>query len=270
MIDSDDSVTHPYQCKTCNVKFKTQVRFEKHDCSHKTIKTVSNAVIAMQCTYCGKVFQRINAFHDHNCEKKKKYEAVTNTIQGKRSHLLFQLWMRLHTKLPNSVIEVQQYIDSKYCTTFLNFVEWSKNINLPDVEKYIRIMVKWKFPPNMWTRDDVYVKYIDFIDRTSTVDDHIRNTFNTLKKIATAAECEISEAINYLEIDQILVLVRARKLSPWVLLKTNGFKKLYAQLTSIQKTRVVATIQPAYWQEKFKNFPDQTNDIVEFVNMIGL
>jgi hypothetical protein len=255
-----------YSCAICNAKFSRIRSIVEHVCATNT----SAKLDLPQCTHCGKIFRNPDKLLTHSCDKMVRHNRVINTAVGRKALLLFQLWVRIKTKMSKTMISVESFIASRFCQTFLNFVEWSTKTNLPDVEKYINTMVSWKFEPNMWMMDQVYVKYIDFIDRTASVDDHVRNTFNTLSKIASAADCDVNQAIHQLEVNQLMVLVRARKISPWVLLKMNGFQQIYGSLSTLQKSKLIETIVPNYWKEKFVQFPDETSDIVEFVKRLGL
>lgn len=257
-------------CKECGAEYKRESAFKKHVCKLTSVTSVvATEPLNQQCQYCGKVFKRHSSFVAHSCQKKETYEMLTGTLQGKRAFAYYQTWLRLHTRLIAG-ITIDQFASSKDCTTFCKFSEWSKQVKLPDVDRFIRVMVSWKFHPQMWMMDEVYVKYIDFIDRTSTVDDHIRNTFNTLKSIAKVTDCSLYEAISKLALGEILTLVRARKLSPWVLLKMNSFLELYKGFNDLQKQQLVATINPKYWKEKFIERAEETQDIVEFVKVLNI
>lgn len=259
-----------FKCADCGKEYKRESSLTKHACTFKPVTSISTtAPLTQQCQYCGKVFKNHNRFVIHSCKKKELYEMVNNTLQGRRAFAYYQTWLKLHTRFI-AAVSIDQFATSKDCTTFCKFAEWSKQVRLPDVDRFIKIMVSWKFHPQMWMRDDVYVKYIDFIDRTATVDDHIRNTFNTLKGISKAVECSLSEAIGKLTLGELLTLVRARKLSPWVLLKMPSFLEVYKGYNDLQKQQLVATINPKYWKDKFIERAQETQDIIEFIKVMAL
>jgi hypothetical protein len=210
---------------------------------------MSNAPEGYTCEYCGNVLKRESNFLKHRCKEMVRDEQL-RSVRGQSSFRFYSYWL---SKKKRGKYNIKTFGQSKYFKTFYDFVDWSKKVKLPDREQYIRFMILKDYPPSMWTSNAVYVQFLDWIDAKWTADDHFRQTFNTLKAISKAAECELSEALLQLHPNEVLVYVRARKLSPWVLLKMQSFKKMYSTLNPEQQLMFEQTIRPIHWGKILKD-----------------
>lgn len=218
------------------------------------------------CRFCGKVFKRESNFEKHRCKAMERAEQVRSP-QGQAAFSLFNKWMRARKR---SAVNIKTFGESKSFNNFYKFAKWKNAVKIPDIDKFINIMVIWDYSPSMWTRDDVYNRFIEFLDITSTVDDHIRYTYETLKRVSQAAECPLNEVFTVLESHMVIDYIRARKLSPWVLIKIPGFRQMVGGLNEFQKQKMEQFVRPRYWAKKIQENPEDTQLIVEFIQTVGL
>lgn len=218
------------------------------------------------CKFCARVFKREVNFEKHKCDSMLRDEQSKST-RGYAAYNLYISWLKCKKR---KAVNKKTFATSKLFSHFYKFAHWNNAVKLPDTKKYISAMVMWKFDPVMWCRDDVYSKYIDFIDQTSNVEDHLRYTYNTLAKVAQTVECNLNQTFDYLELYMVLEYIQARKLSPWVLIKIPAFKRFFSKLNSFQKQKLEQFIRPSYWGEYIKQHPNETKLIVEFIEKAKL
>lgn len=164
--------------------------------------------------------------------------------RGKAAYELYSYWLLNKRKGSHTLATFGQ---SKCFQAFYRYVGWANKVKLPDKRSYIRYMNIKDYQPTMWTDPMVYTQYLEWIDFKWTAEEHFKVTYTTLKKISEAAECPMNEAIFILHPNELMLYVRARKLSPWVLLRMKGFKKFLQSLTVEQQTLMRETIRPSHW-----------------------
>lgn len=195
------------------------------------------------CDFCGNVIKREANFFKHRCKEMIRDEEL-RSVRGQTAFRFYSYWL---SKKKRGKYNIKTFGQSKYFSIFYKFVDWAKKVKLPDRELYIRFTILKDYPPSMWMENAVYVQFLDWIDNKWSADDHFRQTFNTLKAISNAADCELGQALEQLHPNEVLVYVRARKLSPWVLLKMSSFKRMFKGLNPEQRLIFEQTIRPIHW-----------------------
>lgn len=218
------------------------------------------------CKYCGHVFHSEIRFDKHRCSKMDKHEKL-HSLVGRTAHRYFNKWLK---EKKRRECTLTTFGTSRFFISFYNFTIWKRKVKIPNIEQYIRLMVIWQFDPTVWTHDQVYTKYIEFIDKMSTVEDHIKNTWKTLKQVSNVVECDVCDVFDHLEPYMILDYIRARKLSPWVLLKIKPFKIKYRELPEQVRMQFNELIRPKFWSELMMTRAEETDIIVKFLEKVGL
>lgn len=227
---------------------------------------MTNKPDGFTCLFCGHVFKREHAFIKHQCAQMIRDKQLKSPT-GRVAYLYYSKW--LHS-FKRGTTTMQTFGTSKHFSAFYKFVEWKRKVKIPDVDLYLRLMIRWRLDPNTWMLDKVYSKYIEYIDRTITVEDHLKITFNTILDISKAAEIDKSQVFDVLEPYMVIEYIRARKLSPWVLIKINNFKTFYARLNESDKYALNDVMRPKFWMDYIKEKPEETNLISEFIQMAKL
>jgi hypothetical protein len=197
----------------------------------------------------------------------KRLEEVQSP-QGQAALQYYQLWMRLQQRTPPPA---STFIDSKYFRTFCTFAQHAMKVQLPYPDRFIRLMIEKKLPPTLWASDEVYSLFLEYIDRVSTPLEQAKLSIDTLLGVATKYDVDISEVLDVVTVNEVLHLIRLRKLSPWLLLFCPSFKKMYAEKASPEQRMIIDTvIRVEYWQEKFSQHIEDTRSIRQYVVELGL
>lgn len=219
------------------------------------------------CKYCHKVFVQEAKFLAHQCKQMKREEEL-KTPNGQAAWHYYSLWLRQMKRMPPPA---QSFLASKFFRTFNNFVEFSKKVSLPKPEKFIWLMVQKDYPPTMWMSDEVYVMYLEFIDRRLSPIEQAKISVETLFKVADKHEIEINDVFTVLKGHDLLHMLRTRQLSPWLLLNSRAFKKLYVNdLTTEQRILMDQLIRPEYWGDKFEEHMESVVKIRQLTAEMGI
>lgn len=219
------------------------------------------------CKACHKVFVLEDRYLQHECKQMKR-EAELKSPEGQTAWYYYQLWMRAQKRMPPPA---QSFLTSKYFRTFISFVQFSKKVELPHVDKFIWLMVTKGFTPVMWTSDEVYTIYLEFCDRKIPPLEQATKTVETLLKYTAVNDMELHEVFDKINIQQIIHLLHVRKISPWLLLFSKSFKNAFVnRATNEQRIILESMIRPSYWPDKFAQYPAEVAKIKLMVAEMGI
>jgi hypothetical protein len=219
-----------------------------------------------ECKYCEQTFKIESRFIQHRCKEMIKAEEFKTPI-GQAAWLYYQQWMAIQKK---SVSLPASFMRSKYYNAFIKFAHFVKRVKIADVELFIKMMKEKSVQPTLWVHDQMYALYLEYLDRTSTPARQANITMKTLSKIADAADCDISEIFNVVHPIEILELIRERKLSPWILLRSVKFGAMLQMVSAEERQLFEQLIRPSYWSAKFELNPKIVQKMTTYVKELNL
>ena len=207
---------------------------------------------AFECEFCGKQFHTETRYLKHNCEKMQRREEIKTPI-GQTAFNSYQMWFRLKKK---NIPDVITFLESKQYKPFIKFAEFIKRLKITEVELFIRMMNDIGILPAHWTRDEMYSQYLEYLDRKITPYKQVSITLRVIEKIVEAADCDTSEVFDVLTPSELIQLVRERKFTPWLLLKSPKFMVKFERMSDEEKKIFLSLVRIEYWKTKFQNNPD--------------
>lgn len=218
------------------------------------------------CDYCGRHFSGEMTFMKHFCEPKRRAQEIITPI-GQAAYSYYREWMRLKKySQPSS----SAFLESKYYRAFINFAELVIKANIPTPDKYIQLMVEGDIMPVLWCRDSAYGIYIEWVDKKSSPIEQVQQTVNYLFDIAERENVSISNIFEHLGTQEVISLVRQRKLTPWFLFCSSKFGSILKKMDQQELSAFNAVINSAFWAEKFQKNKDTINDIKLIAAEVGL
>ena len=220
-----------------------------------------------ECSYCHKPFVKETTFLNHKCKTMERTEEL-KTQMGQMAYSLYGTWMKMYKR---SVPRTESFMVSRYYGAFIKFAEYIKQINLPDVDAFIQMMIEKDLSPHLWTNDKVYVQYIEFLDRRSTPIKQASITVSTLLKQADQHNIDVSFIFDALSPSDVLQLIRERRISPWILLVSGKFKRTVIEKWTLEQQQLLENlIRPMYWKLKFDKNPDIVVNMKLFVKELNI
>lgn len=132
-------------------------------------------------------------------------------------------------------------------------------------------MVMKDYPPTIWCNDEVYVIYLEFLDRKAPPMECATLSIETLISYSDKKDIRLPEVFTQISIQEVIHLLRVRRLSPWLLLFSKTFKSaLVNRATDEQRIILENLIRPSYWPDKFQQHPDEVVKIKMLVNEMGI
>ena len=206
-----------------------------------------------ECPHCCKKLTTEARLEKHKCEEKKRYEYL-QTHKGKSAFYCYKAWMNYQGR---QVKDQDTYMKSKYFNSIAEFVLFCNRVGIPDRKHYIEYMADKGLMPGSWIDPDIYSDYIKHFDTSKTPKQMADITMSTIFDLAEIFECEPGEVFEHMTSSDIMKLVVARKLSPWILLFSKGFiSHLRCDTTPEQKILINTVISHKLWRERFNEDPD--------------
>lgn len=219
------------------------------------------------CRYCHRPFVREDRYLVHKCQQMKRLEEL-QTPEGQAGWQYYQMWMRAQKRMAPPA---KSFLASKYYRTFINFAKHVKTVGLPKPEKFIWLMKEKELQPTIWTNDEVYSMYIEFLDRQSLPLEQAKLSVETLLNIADKKCIDVCDVFDNLTPNEVLQLIRRRQLSPWLLLFSKKFKQLFKEKASTEQRIILETmIRGDYWAEKLASHPKEQLAIKQLVTELNV
>lgn len=215
---------------------------------------MSMAKQVFECSYCHRNYVRERAFMEHKCPVKARIEQLRSPL-GQASYMFYAKWMHASKR---AIPEQSTFMNSKFYESFIRFAKFNKALQLPSTELYIQVMMQKGITPELWTDDRAYSIYLEHMEYHVDPKLSIIMTSETLAKLSKEYECEIRDVFLRVGKNDIIQLIRERKLSPWILLKSPRFMKFVETCSTEQLSILETLIDSSFWKKKFKSDPKTT------------
>ena len=221
------------------------------------------------CEFCGKRYVRERAFLRHTCKERERFELLQGP-RGKLGLLMYNRW--LQRKFRGKTVTADTFISTSSFSSIMKFVDWGLKMrfNSSMFERYVDFCVIKNYTPNMWLMNEVFVQFIQYIDINMTPREHIQQSFEWFKDMASAKNCELTDIFSHIMVGEIVQAILNRKVSPWVLVKTAGFKRLWASINDDAKNHLQQVINPEYWRKKMDQDPTGNELVASVVKQSGV
>ena len=220
-----------------------------------------------KCKHCHKLFTLENRYLKHKCKQMIRIEEFQSP-QGQLAFTYYCLWMRCQKRLAP---QASAFMSSKSFVTFMNFAKFAQSVSLVKVDKFIKLMVDKDYPPFMWTSDEIYSLYLNYMQHNTSPKEHFAISLETLMSISEKNDIDVADVFELLQPTEIIRLMRIRKLSPWLLLFSKKFKKMLVERASPEQQQIIDNlIQPNIWVDLLAKYSNEKEQIKTYIATIGL
>lgn len=240
-----------FECETCGQGYKIESRFLAHKCKGIKLARKEKSDVNFECQYCRVNYATENGLLKHQCKTKERMDQVQTPL-GQAAFLFYAKWMRSTGK---SIPPISTFTTSRYYESFIRFARFNKAIKLPAVDVYVQVMKSKDIGPELWTNDTAYGIYLEHMEYNANPNVLAKITSETLEKLSEEYNCEISDVFTKGNKNEIIQLIRERRLSPWILLRSTRFKQFLSTCSDTQLDQVENLIDARYWKKRFTENP---------------
>ena len=221
-----------------------------------------------ECKFCNQRYVKEAAFKKHSCDLMERDTYVRTKMRGRFAFNVYLTWLKVRGYQPQGR---DVFIESRYYTSILKFVEFYFETMLPDMEDYVKFVVKGDFLPQMWTNTTVYEQYITSFDQRIKPLKQAEITFKYLDVLARQLECESpAEIFDYIYVNELVKLIQCRRFTPWVLLVSKRFLRYMAELDDAERAVLEAMVNEDIWLKKVRENPKDYKTISQLTKELGI
>lgn len=221
----------------------------------------------MICKHCHHEFKREAAFEAHVCDRMRRDEAAKTTT-GQAAFHLYAAWQE-ELKRPTATPTLFQM--SKFFITFLKFAQHIKRTRLPQPATFVRWAAQNAFPPVMWTYNEIYMRYVDYLDNHG---DPIEFAERTVRNILNYCEQNDVPTDRFFELvppGELTHMVQSRAVSPLFLFYCPGFRKKLKKGCTVEQFHIIeTTMRPDKLADYIDTNPEIVDRVIEIVEASGL
>lgn len=208
-----------------------------------------------ECQFCHKRFTYENNYIKHKCKMMIRDQELRSP-EGQAAWMYYKDWLRYQRK--RAPDDSMTFLTSKYYNAFNRFSAHVKALRLPNVDMFIKLMIELQYPPTLWTCDEVYSLYVQRLDAVTTPKELVNISLKTLFDLSVDYDCDISEIFEHISGSYVAQLLRERKVTPWLLLRSKKFKQFLINLSkSFPEQYIIleTLINPSVWATRFQQHP---------------
>ncbi len=130
---------------------------------------------------------------------------------------------------------------------FVKLCRFGREVHIPDLALYLKIMVAADRRPNTWISDRSYRIFLETMNSQTAATEMIEISAKTIQSLAEKNEMRVPAYVLLMGIGEMLQLMRQRRLSPWIILNSNLFKRKIQEATPEEKEIIAKLIDADYW-----------------------
>jgi len=206
------------------------------------------------------------AFLDHVCQQMQRAHKM-KTSEGVAAWLAYGSWLKFMGK---KVPPQSGFISSRFYQSFIKFAAFVQATKLPNVESYIRHMVKYDIPPVIWTSDPIYNEWVRVNSTERSPSKLVQASALYLCKVAEVQNCDVAEVFSNTTSSEVGQWIRNGDVSPWLLLTSTKFKQWYAGLDEDDRDHLARVLDIEEWADKIRSNPNTVTKTKAIVAEMGL
>jgi len=202
----------------------------------------------------------------HFCEEKRRHGEFKSTL-GQGAYSFYREWMQLKRY---SAPGAAAFMGSTFYRAFIKFATLVRDANISRPDKYMELMVEADVSPHLWCREQCYSVYLGWMDKLSDPLDQVQETINYLMDICDKDGVDISGVFKHLGEQQVIQLVRQRRLSPWLLFCAPSFGKFLKDMDKGHLKAFNTVVNSSYWGQRFQQERSTIENIKTIVKEVRL
>jgi hypothetical protein len=220
------------------------------------------------CQHCQSKFVKEKTLMVHVCEQKRRHLAK-NEKHVQMGFMAYDRFYKLNQK-QDKTKTYEEFSQSPYYNAFIKFGSFVSNVNPLYPDQYIDYVVKSGVKLDHWCREGLYEDYVLHLVKNEPVEVALQRTISHMLEWANNNDSVWNHYFDYVSTNRATFDIKDGKISPWLILNCISGKKLLANLNDEQLSSVGITIDPIFWQKKFKTHThdmELVKDVVKESNL---
>lgn len=164
----------------------------------------------------------------------------------------------------------QDFSDSKYYPSFVRFGRHLIEIQALNPEGFVEFLIKANVPMKNWEKDFVYEQFVRELNKREPADAAFERNILIMKQWEMDTNEPWYDFFRKVSTNTATSLIRAGRLSPWVLYTADSAVDLFNRLTEEQMNMIQQYVTPVFWERKFAEHPDDVTFIRNLLIECGI
>lgn len=220
------------------------------------------------CEFCNKSFSKDTTLLNHICEKKRRWLNKDDKY-SRMAFLVFRKFYEISYR-NNKPRTYQDFMDSPHYTGFIRFGRYLHEIQALNPEAFVEFLIKAEVPMKNWETAFVYEQFVRELAKREPADAAFERNILIMKQWETDHNEPWYDFFRKVNTNTATALIRAGRLSPWILYTADSAVDLLARMTEEQMKLIEQYVTPIFWERKLAEHPDDVDFIRELLQDAGI
>lgn len=204
----------------------------------------------------------------HACEKKRRWLSKDEKYE-RMGFMVFRKFFEVsfRSKPPRTY---QDFVDSLHYSAFVRFGRYLHEIQALNPESFVEFLVKAQVPMKSWETAFVYEQFVRELAKKEPAASAFERNILLMKQWETDTDEPWYDFFRKVNTNTATQLIRAGRLSPWVLYTAESAFELLERMTEEQMTMIEQYVTPIFWERKFIEQPQEVDFIRELLKEAGV
>lgn len=207
-----------------------------------------------KCKYCESSFRRESTLAHHMCEKKRRWkqEKETGVQWGLRTYLKFYDITQGSSKTKS----YEDFVESPYYSAFVKFGQYNVSIRSLNYLSYAEWLLKQNKKIDHWCKDSLYTEWLLQYLKKESPQDAMERALKTMEECSVESNpyFNFNEYFKQVGDGTICHHITTGKISPWVMYNCDSGIDWLSNLNEEKTELILPTIDPDFWNKKFKDY----------------
>ena len=223
------------------------------------------------CRYCEKSFRRESSLAVHLCEPKRRWqqEKETGVQLGLKAYLRFYEITQGSAKLKSYT----DFIASPYYNAFVKFGRYCVAIRCINFNSFTDWLLKANKKLDNWCSDRLYTEWLpEYLKREATQDALERALKEMTEYATTHPELKngFTDYFRYGNTNRVCYHINTGRISPWIIYNCVSGIEFLETLNEEQIQIILSSIDPDFWQQRFKDYLADAEWVKDILQKAGL
>ena len=223
------------------------------------------------CKYCEKPFRKETTLLAHLCEAKRRHNQRDETgVQwGLKAYLRFYEYTQGSARLKC----YEDFATSPYYNAFVKFGRHCVAIRCINFNSFTDWLLKTNKKLDNWCSDRLYTEWLpEYLKREATQDALERALKEMTEYATTHPELKngFTDYFRYGNANRVCYHINTGRISPWIIYNCVSGIEFLETLNEEQIQIILSSIDPDYWQQKFKDYLADAEWVKDILQKAGL
>jgi hypothetical protein len=164
----------------------------------------------------------------------------------------------------------KDFMESKHYPSFIRFGRHLLEIQALSPASFVEFLVKAAVPMKNWELPFVYEQYVRELNKREPADAAFERNILIMKQWENDTGEPWYDFFRKVNTNTATALIRAGRLSPWVLYTAESAFEMFGRMTEEQMKMIEQYVTPVFWERKFAEHPDDVKFIRDLLKEAGL